>query len=112
MDIKQIDDMIHYAITTLFDGDDGWKVVTRELVRRWHYVEGLQVCFTLVAAANAIEESFNYDSPACERSKQAYRLAALVSADLFGMAAVGGYGTKARDLEDYWRKYDPYFLKL
>ena len=112
MTIEQLDEMAQYVIAALFESDNGWRSVTRDLVRRWDDVEGLQVCFALVAAGNAIEETFNRDSPACDRSTQAYRLAALVSADLFGMSAVGGFGTKARDLQEYWHKHDQYFLNL
>ena len=112
MTTAQIDKMVHYAIAALLDGDDGWRAVTRDLVRIWQNVEGLQICFSLVAAADAIDENFNANSPAHAASARAYKLAALVAVDVFGMGRVGGYGTKARDLELYWRKHDGYFLTL
>ncbi len=110
METEPIDQMIQYAIVALFEGEGGWRTVPRQMVRRWPDVEGLELCFALVAAANAIEENFNMDSPASARATQAYRLAALLSADLYGMAAVGHFGSQAGDLLKYWQEYDPFFL--
>ncbi|PIE15934.1 MAG: hypothetical protein CSA68_04620 [Rhodobacterales bacterium] len=110
METEPIDQMIQYAIAALFEGEGGWRTVPHQMVQRWPDVEGLELCFALVAAANAIEENFNMDSPASLRVIQAYRLAALISADLYGMVATGKFGSKAGDLLKYWQEYDPYFL--
>ena len=104
--------MTHYAIETLFGDDDGWRSVTRDLVHLWPDASILEICFALVGAASAVEGQFNANSPSRALSAQAYRLAALVTADLYAMQTIGGYGSNARDLAAYWRDHDNYFLTL
>jgi len=112
MTFEQLDQITHYAIETLFGNDDGWRSLTRDLVHLWPDAGILEICFALVVAASAVESNFNANSPSRAQSAQAYRLAALVSADLYAMAAIGGYGSRARDLASYWRDHDSYFLTL
>lgn len=112
MTFEQLDQITHYAIETLFDGNDGWRSVTRDLVHLWPDASILEICFALVGAASAVEGNFSASSPSRAQSAQAYRLAALVTADLYAMVAIGGYGSNASDLAAYWRDHDDYFLTL
>ncbi len=112
MTVEQPDQITHYAIEALFGGDDGWRSLTRDLVHLWPDASILEICFALVGAASAIEGLFNASSPSRALSAQAYRLAALVTTDLYAMAAIGGYGSNACDLASYWHDHDNYFLTL
>lgn len=112
MTFEQLDQITHYAIEALFNGNDGWRSLIRDLVHLWPDASILEICFALVEAASAIEGNFGANSPSRTQSAQAYRLAALVTADLYAMVAIGGYGSRARDLASYWRDHDDYFLTL
>jgi len=112
MTFKNIDQMTHFIIAALNLGGGGWKSACRDLVNKWPDAQGLEICFAFSAAASAIESNFNGNSPARELSNHAYRLAALIAADMFAMQSIGGYGTQARDLYKYWQDHDDYFLKL
>ena len=108
----KIDQMTHFIIAALHQDSDGWKSVCRDLVNHWDDAQGLEICFAFSAAASAIESNFNGNSPARELSSHAYRLAALIAADIFAMQAIGGFGTQAKDLYRYWQENDDYFLQL
>lgn len=108
-----IDEMVEFSLIRLSERPDGHRSVTRELVKRWPDVDGLQIVFVLVSAGHAVEKIFARDARfTSDEVEQAFRLAALVSVDLFALRIEGQLAPTGADLLDYWRKSDPYFLDL
>lgn len=108
-----IDDMIAFVLEELLSGSDERR---RSLVRvtcaRWPGVPALAVPFALTSAAAMIEDNFR-EPPTAQRAEiTAYRLAALVAADIYAVESMGHKPATARDLLHFWRRVDPYFLEL
>lgn len=110
--LKQIDDMIDFAIARVSEGPDGPRKAVFELATRWPNVTGLQIVFVIVSAAHAIERVFSgeNDGPNAETA-QALRMASLLSVDLFAMQQRGNFSPTAADLLVYWRDVDPFFIE-
>lgn len=105
------DERVAFAIETLLRVDGGWRGLVRAMVMRWPEVPPLELGFSLVSAASAIETAFAPGSPTREASGQGYRLAALVSMDVYAMQLLKMRCNRAADLLDYW-KIDPFFERL
>jgi len=110
--LKQIDNMIDFAIARVSEGPDGPRRAVSELAARWPNVTGLQIVFVLVSAAHAIERVFSgeNDAPNAETA-EALRMASLLSVDLFAMQERGNFSPTGADLLAYWRDVDPYFVE-
>ena len=107
----RIEEKVAFTIERLMRNDDAWRGLVREMVVRWPEVPPLELGFVLVSAASAIETSFTNTSPAREAAMQGYRLAALLSMDVYAMQLLGMPHAHARDLLGYW-EIDPFFARL
>lgn len=105
------EERVAFAIERLLRADGAWRGLVRDMVAQWPEVPPLELGFALVSAASAIETSFTPASPAREAAMQGYRLAALLSMDVYAMQLRSLPHAKARDLLAYW-KIDPFFLRL
>lgn len=105
------DERVVFAIEALLRGDGAWRGLVRDLVMRWPDLPPLELGLTLVSAASAIETAFSRGSPAREGAAQGYRLAALLSMDVYAMQILEMPCARAADLLDYW-KIDPFFERL
>ncbi|WP_146227873.1 hypothetical protein [Rhodobacter viridis] len=107
----RIEERVAFAIERLLRADDSWRSLVREMVEQWPEEPPLELGFALVSAASAIETSFTEASPARDAAMQGYRLAALVSMDVYAMQLLGMARERASDLLAYW-DIDPFFAKL
>lgn len=105
------EERVAFAIERLLRSDGAWRSLVREMVSLWPEVPPLELGFALVSAASAIETSFTAASPARDAAAQGYRLAALVSMDVYAMELLQMPRGHARDLLAYW-EIDPFFARL
>lgn len=110
--MDRIDHMTEFAIAGLLAAPDGWRSLVREIAARWPDVPPLEICFVLVSAAEAISGLIAADDPSQDAGAQAWRLAALLSADLYAMEQLGLPRARAADLFGYWKDHDSYFIDL
>ncbi len=111
MKADQLDEMIELALECLLSGDDPRRrALVRTMVTRWPDAPAMQIVFTLTAAGAAVEDTFG--SSVDGASALAYKLAAVLSADVFALNEMGRCPAKACDLLHFWRRVDPYFLAL
>lgn len=104
-------EQVHFVIETLLSRPDGWRAVVREMVAQWPLAAPGELVLTLVTAASHIEETFAPGSPSREAADRAWRLAALLGADLYAMQVMQLPLRHAEDLRQYWA-VDPYFRDL
>jgi hypothetical protein len=110
MQTGNLDQMIAFAIEVLASGDDhriGGLV--RMMAHEFPNEPALALCFALTSAASALEDIFDEEKASADR---AYRLAALVAADVLAVEAMGQTQAKTGHLLHFWRRVDPYFLNL
>ncbi len=105
------DDRVTFAIEKLLDPGEAWRPLVRDLVTRWPDSPPLEIVFALVSASVAIETNFAHGSPARDGAAQGYRLAALLSVDLYAMETLGIPRKHARSFLSYWA-IDPFFSRL
>lgn len=110
--IEHIDHMIDFAIVSVSNGPNGPHATVSELARRWPDETGLQLVYTLVSAATAIEQVFSGDQEEHVEAAQTMRMAALLASDLYAMQQLGFSAPTGRDLFRYWERYDPFFLEV
>lgn len=108
----ETDLMIEYAVACLAAEDHrNIKSMVRDMARRWPNAPALGIAFAITSAAAVIEDMV--DTPSTAQSAQlGYRLAALVSADIYALEAMGQSPAVGQDLLHFWRRVDPYFLNL
>lgn len=104
--------MTEFCIERLLAASDGWRSVVRDMAERWPDAPPMDMVFALVAAAEAIAGLFGPAGPAREAATQAWRLAALLSLDVYAMDRSGHPKARAADCLEYWRANDRYFLDL
>jgi hypothetical protein len=110
--LKQLDEMIDFAIARVSEGPDGARRAVCDLATRWPNVTGLQIVFVMVSAAHAIERVFSGDNDTPNpETAQALRMSSLLSVDLFAMQKRGNFSPTGADLLDYWRDTDPFFIE-
>lgn len=104
--------MIERATHCLSSGDTrAIGALVHRLAREWPGEPALSVAFALTCAASNLEDVIK--DPATARSvAMAYKLAALLAADIHAVQAMGQVPAKASDLLHFWRRVDPYFLNL
>lgn len=111
MKAAELDEMIELALEGLLSGDDARRRgLVRAMVMRWPEAPALQIVFALTSAGAAVEDTFG--SGADGAQALAYKLAALLAADVHALQEMGRCPAKARDLLHFWRRVDPYFLTL
>lgn len=105
------EERVAFAIERLLQAGEGWRGLVRDMVGLWPDVPPLELGFALVSAASAIETSFAPGSPAREGAARGYRLAALLSMDVYAMQSLQMRHERAAELQAYWQ-LDPFFAEL
>ncbi|HCP81740.1 MAG TPA: hypothetical protein DIT67_09165 [Octadecabacter sp.] len=107
-----IDLMIEFAVASLATEDHRRiRKLVRELAHVWPNEPALSIAFAITSAASTIEDMV--DTPDSTKSAQlAFRLAALVAADIYAVQEMGQVPAKGQDLMHFWRRVDPYFLDV
>ena len=107
------DEMIEFTLEELLSGSDQRRrALVRNLCFRWPAVPALSVVFVLTAAASTIEDTFDHKRDATRIGPFAYKLAAVLAADVYAVEAMGQVPARAHDLLHFWRRVDRYFLDL
>lgn len=106
------DSLTEFALETLLATPEGWRSLVREATRRWPDAPPLAIVFAMVNASAQIEAIFSAGSPARAAAQHGFRLAGLLSADLYAMQTLGLPHARAEDLTRYWQNHDDYFLTL
>lgn len=108
-----IDDMIEFALEELLAGDSARRrSLVRQLCMRWPDEPALAASFAVTSAASMVEDNFTGGADPGQIGRQAYRLAALLAADIYAVESMGHVPARARDLLHFWRRVDSYFLDL
>jgi hypothetical protein len=108
---REDDTQVGYAIELLLGGNEAWRDLVRNMVRRWPESAPLELVFSIVSAAAAIEENFRSGGAAHESAQRGYRVAALLAVDVYAMQILGMPRATGADCLAYW-KHDPFFLEL
>jgi len=106
------DGLTEFALETLLSSPDGWRRFAREAAARWSGSPPLAIVFALVNASAQIEAIFAEGSPARSAARHGFRVAGLISSDLYAMESLGLPHARAADLTAYWQAHDDYFLTL
>jgi hypothetical protein len=110
--VETLDLMIEFFIEELAAGySERVARSVRVAVQKWPEEKALTISFALTNAASELEDVVSGDNSR-ESANRAYRLAALVAADVLAIEAMGRNPVLARDLLFYWRRMDPDFLQL
>ena len=105
-----LDLMIEFAIGELASGDpDRSRALVRAMAHRWPEEKALMICFAMASAASQLEDIFATSQDAIPPAS-AYKMAALVAADILAIEEMGRTPACGRDLLHFWRRVDPYFL--
>lgn len=108
-----IDDMITFALEELLSGDERrQRALVRRMCGRWPTEPALSVVFAMTSAASMIEDNFKQSGGDAAAGAGAFRLAALVAADVYAVESMGHSPARAQDLLHFWRRVDPFFLDL
>ncbi|WP_420858087.1 hypothetical protein [Marivivens marinus] len=106
-----IDQMQEVAIAEIATGDPHRiRLVVQKLAKGWPEEKALTLCFALTAAASHFEDLMRPTGRMQDAAAKAYKMAALVAADILAIEAMGLAPARARDLLIYWKRVDPYFL--
>jgi len=106
------DGLTEFALETLLSTTEGWRRLARDAVARWPDAPPLAIVFAIVNASAQIEAIFSEGSPSRTAAQHGFRVAGLLSSDLYAMEALGLPRSRAADLGAYWRAHDEYFLTL
>lgn len=106
------DSLTEFALERLLSTPEGWRAMIREAVARWPDSPPLAIVFATVNASAQIEAIFSEGSPSRQAAQNGFRLAGLLSADLYAMEALGLPRARAADVMQYWKAHDDYFLTL
>lgn len=106
--LSDLDHMIAYSVAALASNNKGRvQSLVRDLAEDWPCQSALSISFALTSAAAEIEVS---SAKTTNAANTAYRLAALVAADVMAIEAMGRSNAKTKHLLHFWRRVDPYFL--
>lgn len=105
--------MIEFALEALLSGSDQRRrALVRDLCLRWPGSPALGITFALTSAASMIEDNFDRKLDKQRIGPFAYRLAAVLAADIYALESMGQIPATAHDLLHFWRRVDTYFLEL
>lgn len=108
-----IDKMIEFALQELLSGGDaGRRALVRRMCEKWPSASAQSVVFAICNAASMIEETIDSETDPKRLAAFGYKLAALVSADIYALQEMGKIPATAHDLLHFWRRVDGYFLEL
>lgn len=112
MRLTDLDLMTEFALERLASNDRGRiNALVRQMAEKWPHLPALGICFSITQAASTLE-SFISDQSSERSASRAYKLAALVAADVLALEAMGGRSVTGHDLLHYWQRLDPFFLKI
>ena len=108
-----IDSMIAFALEELASGSDARRRgLVRHLCLRWPETPALSVVFAMTSAAAMLEDNIRRNADASNAAPLAYRLAAILAADIYAVESMGQKPATAQDLLHFWRRVDSYFLDI
>ncbi|HGG05542.1 MAG TPA: hypothetical protein ENK28_08790 [Aliiroseovarius sp.] len=108
-----VDDMIAFALEELLSGSGmRRRALVRKMCSRWSSEPALSVVFALTSAASVAEDNFRQETVEKGIGPFAYKLAAMLAADVYAIESMGHSPAKAKDLLHFWRRVDKYFLEL
>jgi len=108
-----IDRIIAFALEELASGSEARRRgLVRHICLRWPEAPALSVVFAMTSAAATLEDTVKRDADATEVAPLAYRLAAILAADIFAVESMGQRPATAQDLLHFWRRVDSYFLDI
>jgi len=108
MDLARLDQMTEFALEVLAHGDpDRVRGLVRDLAQTYATESALAIAFALTSAASNLEDMVRDEAGVASR---AYKMSALVAADIMAVQAMGRSDVKGQDLLHFWRRVDPYFL--
>lgn len=104
--------MIEFALGELLAGNEARRrQLMRRMCHRWPQEPALSVVFALSSAAAMIEDNLKTREPADAVAPLAYKMAAVLAADVYAAERVLGRSAKAHDLLHFWRRVDPCFMQ-
>lgn len=107
-----LDLMVEFALGELASGEDARiRALVRRAAARWPDEKALTICFALTSASASLDEAMRGQSVR-GAVDAGYRFAALVAADVLAIEAMRDGPVLGRDLGQFWRRVDPYFLNL
>src|SRR6056297_142964 len=108
MDTAVLDRTTGFATETLAS-EDAARIggLVRVMALRWPRERALSISFALTSAAAEMEDLMADRSHEGAASR-AYKMAALVAADVLAIEASGIEVARGKDLLHYWRRADPY----
>ncbi|HHL21606.1 MAG TPA: hypothetical protein ENJ52_08765 [Aliiroseovarius sp.] len=108
-----IDDMVAFALEELLaESTMRRRALVRNMCMKWPDVAALSVVFALTSAAAMVEDTFRGESAPTGSGPFAYKLAAVLAADIYALESMGFVPASTQDLVHFWRRLDPMFLEL
>jgi len=108
MDLARLDQMTEFALEVLANGDPNQvRGLVRGLAQNYATEPALAIAFALTSAASNLEDMVRDDTGTAAK---AYKMSALVAADIMAVESMGRKNAKGQDLLYFWRRVDPYFL--
>ena len=106
------DQMTEHALSSLASGDEEkLRKLVYSMAMRWPGEPALHIAFAITSAAASLEDVLHGTS-VTNAASTGYRLAALVAADTYAIVCMGKPNPVGTDLLHFWRRVDPYFLRL
>lgn len=107
-----LDEMISCALDDLLAHNEGQRhELLRRMCQRWPEESALTVCFALTSAAAMIDDCPAKGPVSDYRANFAYKIAAVLAADIFAAEHIAGHRAKAGDLLQFWHRVDPYYVE-
>ena len=108
-----IDNMIEFALKQLLSDDErSRRALVRKMCTSNPSASAQAVVFAICNAASMIEDNFDARKDPKSLAAFGYKLAALVSADIYALEKMGKSPATAGDLLHFWRRVDGFFLDL
>jgi hypothetical protein len=85
--------------------------MVRRMCNAWPTEPALSVVFAMTNAGSMVEDTFRQREGG-GNAAFAYRMAALLAADVYALESMGYKSPRAHDLLHFWRRVDPFFLDL
>lgn len=109
MRLSVLDQMIDQALADLASGEsDRVNGLVRKLASDWPNQPALSVSFALSSAAASLEDLVDVKNGS---TNLAYRLAALVAADVLAVEALGQAPAQTQNLLHFWRRAEQGYLQ-
>ena len=86
--------------------------VVREMCARWPDVPALSVVYAITKAAGQVEDNIHEAPTDNGIATSAYKLASVLAVDIYAIENADKNQVKARDLFEFWRDVDSWFLDI